>query len=151
MRSKLSGHFEYLQSGRATEKSDMYSFGVVLLELLSGKWPTDQSFVIKGLNVVGWVNTLMRENRLEEIVDTRCDYTCKESMEAVLQIILRCIASNPQERPTMNQVVQMLEAETMSPCSSDFYVSNSEWLDEFNPRHSIPILATNFSFPGYWP
>lgn len=117
---------EYLQSGRATEKSDVYSFGVVLLELLSGKRPTDQSFVIKGLNVVGWVNTLLRENRLEEIVDPRCDCSCKESMEAVLQIIVRCITSIPEERPTMNHVVQMLEAETMSPCPSDFYVSNSE-------------------------
>lgn len=46
---------EYLQSGRATEKSDVYSFGVLLLELVTGKRPTDPSFVKRGLNVVGWV------------------------------------------------------------------------------------------------
>eukprot|EP01018_Ginkgo_biloba_P001409 Gb_27837 [translate_table: standard] len=117
---------EYLQSGRATEKSDVYSFGVVLLELLSGKRPTDPSFVTKGLNVVGWVNTLLRENRWEDIVDPHGECSCKESMEAVLQIVVRCIASIPEERPTMNRVVQMLEAEIMSPCPSDFYDSNSE-------------------------
>lgn len=49
---------EYLQSGRATEKSDVYSFGVLLLELVTGKRPTDPSFVKRGLNVVGWVSFL---------------------------------------------------------------------------------------------
>lgn len=48
---------EYLQSGRATDKSDVYSFGVLLLELVTGKRPTDPSFVKRGLNVVGWVSS----------------------------------------------------------------------------------------------
>ena len=48
---------EYLQNGRATEKSDIYSFGVLLLELVTGKRPTDPTFVKRGLNVVGWVCT----------------------------------------------------------------------------------------------
>ena len=44
-----------MQSGRATEKTDVYSFGVLVLEVLSGKRPTDASFIEKGLNIVGWV------------------------------------------------------------------------------------------------
>ena len=44
-----------MQSGRATQKSDVYSFGVLLLEIVSGKRPTDASFIEKGLNIVGWV------------------------------------------------------------------------------------------------
>ena len=44
-----------MQSGRATEKTDVYSFGVLILEVLSGKRPTDASFIEKGLNIVGWV------------------------------------------------------------------------------------------------
>lgn len=46
---------EYMQSGRATEKTDVYSFGVLVLEVMSGKRPTDASFIEKGLNIVGWV------------------------------------------------------------------------------------------------
>lgn len=46
---------EYMQSGRATEKTDVYSFGVLVLEVVSGKRPTDASFIEKGLNIVGWV------------------------------------------------------------------------------------------------
>lgn len=49
---------EYMQSGRATEKADVYSFGVLVLEVLSGKRPTDASFIEKGLNIVGWVRFL---------------------------------------------------------------------------------------------
>lgn len=47
---------EYLNDGQVTEKSDVYSFGVLLLELVTGKRPTDPSFVKRGLNIVGWVS-----------------------------------------------------------------------------------------------
>ncbi|KAE8730724.1 putative peptide/nitrate transporter [Hibiscus syriacus] len=102
---------EYLQSGRATEKSDVYSFGVLLLELVTGKRPTDPAFVKRGLNVVGWMNTLLNENRLEDIVDGRCNDDDMETLEAILEVAARCTDANPDERPTMNQVVQLLEQE----------------------------------------
>lgn len=47
---------EYFDTGRATTKGDIYSFGVVLLELLTGKRPTDESFIENGTNIVTWVN-----------------------------------------------------------------------------------------------
>ena len=45
-----------MQSGRATDKGDVYSYGVMLLELISGKRPTDPSLIKKGLNLVSWVS-----------------------------------------------------------------------------------------------
>ncbi|KAJ4712180.1 Receptor-like protein kinase [Melia azedarach] len=118
---------EYLQSGRATEKSDVYSFGVLLLELVTGKRPTDPTFVKRGLNVVGWMNTLLRENRLEDVVDKRCIDIDLETVEAVLEIAAKCTDANPDDRPSMNQVLQLLEQEVMSPCPSDFYESHSDY------------------------
>lgn len=53
--SSLSFFQEYMQSGRATEKTDVYSFGVLVLEVISGKRPTDASYIEKGFNIVGWV------------------------------------------------------------------------------------------------
>ncbi|XP_027124697.1 LRR receptor-like serine/threonine-protein kinase FEI 2 [Coffea eugenioides] len=117
---------EYLQSGRATEKSDIYSFGVLLLELVTGKRPTDPTFVKRGLNVVGWMNTLVKENRMEDIVDRRCTNADAETVEAVLEIAARCTDANPDDRPSMQQVLQYLEQEVMSPCPSDFYESHSD-------------------------
>lgn len=117
---------EYLQSGRATEKSDVYSFGVLLLELVTGKRPTDPSFVKRGLNVVGWMNTLLKENRLEDVVDRKCSDVNAETLEVILELAARCTDSNADDRPSMNQVLQLLEQEVMSPCPSEFYESHSD-------------------------
>ncbi|PSR89633.1 LRR receptor-like serine/threonine-protein kinase FEI [Actinidia chinensis var. chinensis] len=118
---------EYLQSGRATEKSDVYSFGVLLLELVTGKRPTDPTFVKRGFNVVGWMNTLVRENRLEDVVDKRCTNADVETVEAIIAIAGRCTDANPDDRPSMQQVLQFLEQEVMSPYPSDFYDSHSDY------------------------
>jgi len=48
-------HAEYFDTGRATVKGDVYSFGVVLLELLTGKKPSDESFMEEGTKLVTWV------------------------------------------------------------------------------------------------
>ncbi|XP_065876869.1 LRR receptor-like serine/threonine-protein kinase FEI 1 [Euphorbia lathyris] len=117
---------EYMQSGRATEKTDVYSFGVLMLEVLSGKRPTDASFIEKGLNIVGWLNFLVTEDRQREIVDTNCEGVQTESLDALLSVATQCVSSAPEERPTMHRVVQLLESEVMTPCPSYFDDSNSE-------------------------
>ncbi|KAB1228042.1 LRR receptor-like serine/threonine-protein kinase FEI 1 [Morella rubra] len=117
---------EYMQSGRATEKTDVYSFGVLVLEVLSGKRPTDASFIEKGLNIVGWLNFLVTENRQREIVDPQCDGVQGDSLDALLCVAIQCVSSSPEERPTMHRVVQVLESEVMTPCPSDFYDSSSD-------------------------
>ncbi|KAG6474294.1 hypothetical protein ZIOFF_068220 [Zingiber officinale] len=117
---------QYMQSGRATEKTDVYSFGVLVLEVLSGKRPTDSVFIEKGLNIVGWLNFLIVENRPREIIDPMCEGTQIESLDALLSVAIQCVSSSPEDRPTMHRVVQMLESEVMTPCPSDFYDSNSD-------------------------
>jgi len=114
---------EYMQSGRATEKTDVYSFGVLVLEILSGKRPTDASFIEKGLNIVGWLNFLSGENREREIVDPNCEGVQIETLDALLSLAKQCVSSLPEERPTMHRVVQMLESDVITPCPSDFYDS----------------------------
>ncbi|XP_016468989.1 LRR receptor-like serine/threonine-protein kinase FEI 1 [Nicotiana tabacum] len=117
---------EYMQSGRATEKTDVYSFGVLVLEVVSGKRPTDATFIEKGLNIVGWLNFLATESRQRDIVDPHCERVQTESLDALLSVATQCVSSNPEERPTMHRVVQILESEVMTPCPSDFYDSNSD-------------------------
>ncbi|VYS47706.1 unnamed protein product [Arabidopsis thaliana] len=117
---------EYMQSGRATEKTDVYSFGVLVLEVLSGKRPTDASFIEKGLNVVGWLKFLISQKRPRDIVDPNCEGMQMESLDALLSIATQCVSPSPEERPTMHRVVQLLESEVMTPCPSEFYDSSSD-------------------------
>ncbi|OMP04906.1 hypothetical protein COLO4_09206 [Corchorus olitorius] len=73
------------------------------------------------------MNTLLSENRLEDVVDRRCSDADLETVEAILEIAAKCTDANPEDRPTMSQVLQMLEQEVMSPCPSDFYESHSDY------------------------
>ncbi|KAM0835215.1 hypothetical protein ACQ4PT_063077 [Festuca glaucescens] len=118
----LDGYLhEYLQNGHSTEKSDVYSFGVLLLELVTGKRPTDSCFLNKGLNIVGWLNTLTGEHRLEEIVDERSGDVEVEAVEAILDIAAMCTDAVPGQRPSMSAVLKMLEEEILSPTLSEIY------------------------------
>lgn len=71
------------------------------------------------------MNTLVGENRLQEMVDNKCDGMDVETVEAVLDIAARCTNANPDNRPSMNKIMQMLE-EVTSPCLSEFYESHSD-------------------------
>jgi len=72
------------------------------------------------------MNAFLKENRLEEVVDKRCSDADSESVEVILEMAASCTDANADERPTMNQVLQILEQEVMSPCPSDFYESHSD-------------------------
>lgn len=117
---------EYMQSGRATEKTDVYSFGVLVLEIISRKRPTDSSFIEKGLNIVGWLNFLVAEDRRREMIDRNCEGVQLESLDALIAVAIRCVSSCPEDRPTMHRAVQILESEVMTPCPNDFYDPGSD-------------------------
>lgn len=84
---------EYMHSGRATEKADVYSFGVLLLELLSGKRPTDSAFIEKGLNVVGWVSLSLSLSLLENYCIWNCEFQGKGANERYHTTFYLCYGS----------------------------------------------------------
>lgn len=62
----------------------------------------------------------IRSSRIEELVEPHCFVeVSQERVDSILQIALQCICPTPEERPTMDQVVQMLQADTLSSCPSD--------------------------------
>lgn len=102
---------EYYQSFRCTAKGDVYSYGVILLELLSGKRPIDSSEFGDDNNLVGWAKQLQREKRMNEILDP--DLVMQTSNESELYQYLRiafvCVDDRPSRRPTMIQVMAMFK------------------------------------------
>ncbi|XP_030497593.2 LRR receptor-like serine/threonine-protein kinase RGI1 [Cannabis sativa] len=104
---------EYGYSFKITEKSDVYSYGVVVLEVLTGKQPTDSRFP-EGSHIVSWVNKEVRERRREitSVLDQQLILRCGTQIQEMLQVLgvaLLCVNPSPEERPAMKDVTLMLK------------------------------------------
>ncbi|KAG0454548.1 hypothetical protein HPP92_023840 [Vanilla planifolia] len=97
---------EYAYTLRVNEKSDIYSFGVVILELVTGKLPVDAEFGEKDL--VKWVLGTIQQRGEESLIDPNLGLCHKEEVIRVLHIGLLCSSSLPINRPSMRKVVKML-------------------------------------------
>ncbi|KAG0477050.1 hypothetical protein HPP92_013891 [Vanilla planifolia] len=107
---------EYLQTGRASDKTDVFSFGALVLEVASGRRPIDESGGRLRGSLVEWVWRLHGEGKLLEAADARLDgeFNVRE-MSRVLLIGLACSNTDPGSRPGMRSVVQMLNGEAETP------------------------------------
>ncbi|XP_021893317.1 probable LRR receptor-like serine/threonine-protein kinase At2g24230 [Carica papaya] len=94
-----------------TPKSDVYCFGVVLFELITGKKPIGDEYPEeKDANLVSWVRGLARKNQISRAIDPKIRDTGPEGqMEEALKIGYLCTADLPSKRPTMQQIVGLLK------------------------------------------
>lgn len=97
---------EYAYTLRVNEKSDIYSFGVVLLELVTGKPPIDAEYGEN--NLVKWVCSTLEHKGMDHVIDPTLDSKYKEEINKVLSVGLQCTTSLPITRPAMRSVVKML-------------------------------------------
>ncbi|OAY26929.1 LRR receptor-like serine/threonine-protein kinase ERECTA [Manihot esculenta] len=96
---------EYARTSRLTEKSDVYSYGIVLLELLTGKKAVDNECNLHHLILSKTAN-----NAVMETVDPEITATCKDlgAVKKVFQLALLCTKRQPSDRPTMHEVTRVL-------------------------------------------
>ncbi|KAJ7548643.1 hypothetical protein O6H91_07G020900 [Diphasiastrum complanatum] len=101
------GHIapEYLSTGKSSEKTDVFGYGVMLLELVTGKRAFGEEVIL-----LDWVKRLQFEKKLKEIVDSILgnDYDPQEA-EELIKVALVCTQASPVNRPKMVEVVGMLE------------------------------------------
>ena len=98
-------------TGHLTTKCDVFSFGVVLLEMLSGRRALNMNGPPNERNLVKWARPYLKSKRsISLIMDTRLDgqYSLGGAQKAAA-LALRCISVHPKARPGMEQVVAALE------------------------------------------
>ncbi|KAK9084350.1 hypothetical protein Scep_030821 [Stephania cephalantha] len=129
---------EYAMTGHLLVKSDVYSYGVVLLELLTGRKPVDMSQPSGQENLVTWARPILRDkDRLEELADPRfAGKYPKDDFVRVCTIAAACVASEANQRPTMGEVVQSLKMVQRTTEYHDSMLNTSNTRTTTNLRQS---------------
>uniref|UniRef100_A0A2N9H5T4 non-specific serine/threonine protein kinase n=1 Tax=Fagus sylvatica TaxID=28930 RepID=A0A2N9H5T4_FAGSY len=103
---------EYASTGMLNERSDVYSFGILLMEIISGRNPVDYGRPAGEVNLVEWLKTMVTNRNAEGVLDPRLpENPSSRSLKRALLVALRCVDPNAQKRPKMGHVIHMLEAD----------------------------------------
>ncbi|KAK8648689.1 hypothetical protein V6N13_129436 [Hibiscus sabdariffa] len=104
---------EYLQYRQATEKTDVFSFGIVILEVACGRRPIEREVNSQKMeNLVDWVWGVHGEGRIIEAADKRLNGAFgEEEMRKLLLVGLSCAHPDSAERPSIRRVLQILNNE----------------------------------------
>ncbi|KAH9723430.1 putative leucine-rich repeat receptor-like serine/threonine-protein kinase [Citrus sinensis] len=101
---------EYATRGHLTEKADVYSFGIVALEIVSGRSNVFSRTKEDKIYLLDWALVLKEQGNLMELVDTDLGSNFdKEQVMVMINVALLCANASPTNRPSMSSVLSMLE------------------------------------------
>nr|DAD19014.1 TPA_asm: hypothetical protein HUJ06_020477 [Nelumbo nucifera] len=105
---------EYACTGMLNERSDVYSFGILMMEIISGRSPVDYSRPPGEVNLVDWLKAMVGDRKSEQVVDPKLpEMPPSKALKRVLLVALRCVDPDAKKRPKMGHVIHMLEADDL--------------------------------------
>ncbi|CAN6291163.1 unnamed protein product [Urochloa humidicola] len=117
---------EYFSYGKVNEKIDVYAFGVVLLEIISGRRPITPGSAKGQESLVGWAKPLLSSGEIKQLVDPFLgnDYDCDE-MERLTLAASLCTRTSSHSRPEMSLVLKLLQGDDETIAWARFHVTAS--------------------------
>lgn len=128
---------EQFETKRLSQKADIYSFGILLLELLTGKapsiYPSPSRIGVdeeeQAVDLPKWVRSVVRDEWTAEVFDQELlrYKNIEEELVSMLHVAMTCVTAQPEKRPTMVEVVKMIEEirVEMSPIGEDYEESRN--------------------------
>ncbi|CAI9295303.1 unnamed protein product [Lactuca saligna] len=116
LNTRVAGTFgylapEYAMWGHLTEKADVFGFGVVALEIISGRPNSDSSLEDEKIYLLNWAWKLHEDNRELELVDEELSEFDETEVKRMTRVGLLCTQTSSTQRPSMSRVVAMLSGD----------------------------------------
>ncbi|KAG6549668.1 hypothetical protein Mapa_008647 [Marchantia paleacea] len=137
---------EYYSTQQLTEKSDVFSFGIVLLEVICGREPLNVKRPRSEWSLLEWVRPYIREGNIQPVIDPAiaASYTT-ESLWRVIETALQSVEPQSSRRPTMADVVRELEDALIIESNASQYMASIQSLD------TLCISASDIKPPSAFP
>ncbi|KAF7851394.1 hypothetical protein BT93_L4013 [Corymbia citriodora subsp. variegata] len=149
---------EYFQHGKVSDKTDVYAFGVVLLELITGRKPIEANQPAGEENLVLWAKPLLQKGvgAIQELLDPQLRHTRRSSSQVMrlIQAAHVCINNEESQRPPMDHVVAILRGEEEpsslsrkgsafagNGCIIDFYSQLQQSKTDMNGHLALAMLG----------
>ncbi|XP_016648188.1 PREDICTED: probable LRR receptor-like serine/threonine-protein kinase At1g56140 [Prunus mume] len=122
---------EYAMRGHLTEKADVFGFGVVALEIISGRPNSDNNLDLEKIYLLEWAWTLHEKDQSLGLVDPRLTKFDESDATRLIKAALLCTQASPMMRPSMSRVVAMLsgDIEASTVMSKPSYLTDWDFKD----------------------
>ncbi|XP_059441108.1 probable LRR receptor-like serine/threonine-protein kinase At1g56140 isoform X2 [Corylus avellana] len=139
---------EYAMRGHLTEKADVFAFGVVALEIVSGRPNSDSSLEEEKVYLLEWAWHLHENNCEVDLMDSTLSKFNEEEVKRMIGVSLLCTQASPTLRPSMSRVVTMLsgDIEVSSVTSRPGYLTDWKFDDETSFMSDVATKGTNASY-----
>ncbi|CAA7062254.1 unnamed protein product, partial [Microthlaspi erraticum] len=133
---------EYAMRGHLTEKTDVYAFGIVALELISGRKNSDVKLEGEQRYLLEWAWNLHEKSQEVELIDSELSEFNMEEVKRMIGIALLCTQSSYSSRPPMSRVVAMLsgDVEVSAVTSKPGYLT--DWSFDDTSKSSFNVFQT---------
>lgn len=138
---------EYAMLGKASESCDVFSLGILLLELASGRKPIEKLSGTIKRSITDWALPLACEKKFDELADPKLNGNYVESeLKRIILVALLCADNRPEKRPTMLEVVELLKGESKEKLAQ---LENDELFNtpqpaDYNDSHSAAEDSSDF-------